>query len=69
MADKSQKVGQSADQSPPTAGGSGSGSGHTKKVYDRVLLWMLDIVDLSKDMKVSPIIEVGTINVKFTQIV
>ena len=69
MADKSEKVGQSAGESTTTAGGSGSSSGHTEKVYDRVLLWMLDIKDLSKDMKVSPIIEVGTINVKFTQIV
>ena len=32
-----------------------------KKVYDRVLLWMLDTKPLDKDMRISPLIEVSVI--------
>ena len=50
--------GPSEVQSSSTAEGDIPGE-KRKKVYDRVLLWMLDIKPLNKDMKTSPLIEVS----------
>ena len=47
--------------SPASKGGKGedeTSPEKQKKVYDRVLLWMLDIKPLNKDMRISPLIEV-----------
>ena len=38
---------------------SGGEVGNKKKVYDRVLLWMLDMKSTEKTLKISPLVEVG----------
>ena len=51
---------------PPPSPHAGAPGDKKKKVYDRVLLWMLDIKPLNKDMRTSPLIEVSyTAETKF----
>ena len=59
MAEKSDQVPQSGGGSPATGDGSSQAVPATKKVYDRVLLWMLDVKQVKKDIKISPLVEVG----------
>ena len=59
MAEKSDPVPQSGGASPAKGDGSPQAVPATKKVYDRLLLWMLDVKQVKKDLKISPLVEVG----------
>ena len=65
MASQKGNLPDSAGGSPAAAapGSSGGETVRRKKVYNRVLLWMLDMKSLSKDMKISPLVEVSYANV------